>query len=297
MSDTERMKRIAIENIIAGRSSIAIEAKRIGMPPSTLRNQVAIEKIKILEDKNSKPEATLLLFDLHIPHHDKDALETTLSYALENYKIIRVILGGDIMDCDALSKYEKTSDTKSFKEEVKETVIFLENLRERLGDDAEIRYIVGNHEERLEKYIAKHAPELIDVAGSIYDILHMKEIGVILTDNRKLRASGRPFYTLDGFTILHGHEIGICPTVSPAHRFLERAKGNLILGHIHCPDEKVVQTIDGKVLRCYSVGTLGTLNPMYKPVNTWGQGFAIMEHRKEQGPIVRNLRIFDGIIY
>lgn len=250
---------------------------------------------KTLDDSEYPCECTLLLFDIHIPHEDKVAVDCALNYAKKQYQIDNIILGGDIMDCEALSKYDKNRNTVAFSVEVQKTRQFLDRLRDDFPE-ARITYLMGNHEERLEKYILKNAPDLVGVAGGIENVLELEERGIQFVDNRVLKATTNEFFKVGQFTVLHGHEMGICPTVSPAHRFLERAKRNLILGHIHAPDEKVTTCIDGSIIRCYSVGTLGKLNPMYRPFNSWGQGFAIIEHWKTHD-IVKNYRIFDGKVY
>ena len=242
-------------------------------------------------------EATLLLFDIHIPHEDPVALKAAINYTKKQYDGIlqNIILGGDIMDCEALSKFDKNKGTLSFVEEVQRTRAFLDDLQKTFPDTM-ITYVMGNHEERLEKYILKNAPDIAELGYGVEDVLELEKRNIQFVDNRKLKASDNTFFKFGQFTILHGHEMGICPTVSPAHRFLERAKGNVILGHIHAPDEKFTTCIDGSVLRCYSVGTLAKLNPLYRPFNGWGQGFAVIEHWNTHD-IVKNYRIFEGNVY
>lgn len=291
----------AVEDVRNG-LSINQAAKKNGVCKTTL---ISVLKDKEIHDLKreieanrsySKVDATLFLYDLHIPHEDRIALNCAMDFARENYHIKSVVLGGDIMDCESLSKYDKTKDTASFSDEIEKTKELLDTIRYTFRKANDIVYIIGNHEERLEKYIAKHAPELQGVADSLETLLEFDEFGVELVDNRRMKSLTGTFYSICGFTVLHGHEMGICPIVSPAHRFLEKAKSNLILGHIHYPDEKILTTIDGSILRCYTVGTLGDLNPLYKPFNTWGHGFAIMEHRRSN-VIVRNFRIINGNVY
>ena len=291
----------AIEDVLYKGVSVYKASKKYNVSKTTLISKLKDEKIKSITKEleyvmnKIQTEATLFLYDVHIPHHDKDSLETAISFAKSNYMITRIVLGGDIMDCEALSKYDKSKETVKFLDEVRETKEFLKNLRDTFKN-AEIVYIIGNHEERLEKYIMKNAPELQGIADSLNNILSLDEYNIKIVDNRRMKSTTGSFYKINDFTILHGHEIGICPIVNPAHKFLEKAKDNIILGHIHSPDEKVITTISGDIIRCYSVGTLGKLYPMYKPFNSWGQGFAIMEHHKDND-IVRNFRIFNNKIY
>ena len=273
--------------------SIRKAASKWGVGKTTLISRLKDDEIKRL--KKNSTNGVLFLYDIHIPHHDEKALSTAINFARENYNIVKIVLGGDIMDCESLSKFDKTKNTVAFSTEIETTKEFLDSLRNTFRD-AQIVFLMGNHEERLEKYINKNAPELQGVADSLSVLLDFKSYNIDFVDNRKLKSKFGMFYKVEDFTVLHGHEIGICPIVSPAYKFLEKAKDNLILGHIHSPDEKVMTTIDGKIIRCYSVGTLAKLSPMYKPFNSWGQGFCVMELR-EEGNIVKNYRIFDGKIY
>lgn len=282
----------AIEDVKNG-LSIRKAAKKWNVGRTTLILRMKDAEIKNL--KKNKTDGILFLYDIHIPHHDKMAVNASIDFARNNYNIVKIVLGGDIMDCESLSKFDKSKNTVSFSTEIEETKKFLTELRMTFPN-AEIVYIMGNHEERLEKYIIKNAPELQGVADSIPLLLDFKAHNILFVDNRRIKSKYGMFYKVRNFTIIHGHELGICPIISPAHKFLEKAKDNLILGHIHTSDEKVSTTIDGKIIRCYSVGTLAKLSPMYMPFNSWVQGFCIMELR-EDGDIVRNFRIFDGKIY
>jgi hypothetical protein len=122
--------------------------------------------------------------------------------------------------------------------------------------------------------------------------------GIKLVDNRnELETKGFAF-KYHGWSILHGHELGICPVTDPARRYLERAKTNIIVGHIHKTDSRIMTTLDGQIIRCCSIGTLAKRNPQYMPFNAWIQGFAIMEHSGSwfQPDIVHNFSICKGMV-
>lgn len=256
----------------------------------------------IIEDLKTqrfvKPDGTLLLFDLHIPHHDTLAIRLAIDYAKKHFNIKHLIFGGDLLDCEALSRFDKSKTTRKFSDEVYVANSF---LRDILGEfpGAEATFIMGNHEERIEKYILKNAPELADIPGfALADILDFSSNGIKLVDNRnELETKGFAF-KYHGWSILHGHELGICPVTDPARRYLERAKTNIIVGHIHKTDSRIMTTLDGQIIRCCSIGTLAKRNPQYMPFNAWIQGFAIMEHSGSwsQPDIVHNFSICKGMV-
>lgn len=271
----------AVQAVLNGGMSERAASRKFKVDRGNLRMRIKDLKISYLQDKIKEvrfPEGTLLLYDIHIPHQDIVAVDSAIKYAKAHYEIREIILGGDTMDCESLSKYDKISDTASFSDEVYATNRFLRMLRENFPN-AKITYIMGNHEERLEKYVRKNVPELADFKELMLpSFLDFDEIGVEFIDNRKRLTQGVGPYRVQGWNIFHGHEFGICPLTNPAKRYVDRAKVNMIVGHIHKTDSSVMTTFNRDLIRCYSVGTLAKLSPDYMPINQWTQGFAIIEH-------------------
>ena len=271
----------AVQAVLNGGMSERAASRKFKVDRGNLRMRIKDLKISYLQDKIKEvkfPEGTLLLYDIHIPHQDIVAVDSAIKYAKAHYEIREVILGGDTMDCESLSKYDKISETASFADEVYATNRFLRMLRENFPN-AKITYIMGNHEERLEKYVRKNVPELADFKElTLPSFLDFDEIGVEFIDNRKRLTQGVGPYRVQGWNVFHGHEFGICPLTNPAKRYVDRAKVNMIVGHIHKTDSSVITTFNRDLIRCYSVGTLAKLYPDYMPINQWTQGFAIIEH-------------------
>lgn len=271
----------AVQAVLNEGMSERAASRKFKVDRGNLRMRLKDKKISYLQDRIEEvkfPEGTLLLYDIHIPHQDIVAVDSAIKYAKAHYDIREIILGGDTMDCESLSKYDKISETASFSDEVYATNRFLRMLRENFPN-AKITYIMGNHEERLEKYIRKNAPELADFKElTLPSFLDFDEIGVEFIDNRKRLTQGVGPYRVQGWNVFHGHEFGICPLTNPAKRYVDRAKVNMIVGHIHKTDSSVMTTFNRDLIRCYSVGTLAKLSPDYMPINQWTQGFAIIEH-------------------
>ena len=271
----------AVQAVLNGGMSERAASRKFKVDRGNLRMRIKDLKISYLQDKIKEvkfPEGTLLLYDIHIPHQDIVAVDSAIKYAKAHYEIREVILGGDTMDCESLSKYDKISETASFADEVYETNSFLRKLRD-IFPNAKITYIMGNHEERLEKYVRKNVPELADFKElTLPSFLDFDDVGVEFVDNRKRLTQGVGLYRVQGWNIFHGHEFGICPLTNPAKRYVDRAKVNMIVGHIHKTDSSVMTTFNRDLIRCYSVGTLAKLSPDYMPINQWTQGFAIIEH-------------------
>lgn len=289
----------AVSAVRKGELTERAACRKFKVNRSHLRIKLRDAQIKDLASQKSvKPDGTLLLFDIHIPHHDTSAISIAVDYAKKHFDIKHIIFGGDLLDCEALSRFEKSKDTRKFSDEIYAANSFLrEILAEFPGIGA--TYIMGNHEERIEKYILKNAPELAELPGlALPDLLDFSGKSIQLVDNRKILEALGSAFRYHGWSILHGHELGICPVTDPARRYLERAKTNVIVGHIHKTDSRIMTTLDGQIIKCCSVGTLAKRNPKYMPFNAWIQGFAVMEHSDSwyMPDIVHNFSICNGTV-
>ncbi|GIV53119.1 MAG: hypothetical protein KatS3mg038_3640 [Candidatus Kapaibacterium sp.] len=68
-----------------------------------------------------------------------------------NAKLTTIIINGDLLDFAAVSRYDKTTDVATLRDEIDVGKDVLALIRRRLPN-ARITYRLGNHEERLEYY-------------------------------------------------------------------------------------------------------------------------------------------------
>jgi hypothetical protein len=86
----------------------------------------------------------LLLFDIHSPCHDKDWLDRVISLAMK-WGITNVGIGGDLVDFDAFSTFQRSGDFDADTE-----IVVTEKILQTLeGCFDEVLYSNGNHEMRL----------------------------------------------------------------------------------------------------------------------------------------------------
>lgn len=232
----------------------------------------------------------LILSDVHIPYHDIKAITMALDYAKEQ-KIDAIVLNGDIMDCYAVSRWEKDPRKRKFKGELEDTRQFLQALNRMF--DVPIYYKIGNHEERYEAYLRIKAPELLDISEFRLDVLlRFAETNThLITDKRVIKA-GR-------LNIMHGHEFGrsVFSPVNPARGYYMKSKTNTICGHNHQTSEHTEPDLNGNVVTTWSTGCLSHLHPEYMPINKWNLGFAMVYVDSDDGGFdVENLRIINGKI-
>lgn len=95
---------------------------------------------------------TLIFNDAHMPWHGR-SLELIISIA-EDIGVDRIIINGDLADFYNISRYAKNPDVQAtLEDELFSVQEFLIDLRKRFPK-IEIMYIFGNHEQRLNSYIA-----------------------------------------------------------------------------------------------------------------------------------------------
>jgi predicted phosphodiesterase len=230
-----------------------------------------------------------VLSDIHFPFHDRPTLELAIEGARKD-AAAGVLINGDLLECIGLSsKFHKRPDSHTFRLERQYGVQFFEYLRYKLPR-ARVIFKAGNHDERLENYIAQKAPELFDIEDcTLQSLLELNRFGVEFVGDRRLIYLGK-------LPVLHGHEYqsGISAPVNPARGAFLRAFHNLLVGHSHQISEHHERDITGKEMICWSTGCCCTLRPRWKPFNKWSHGFARVDVSQAGQFVVRNLRVFNG---
>lgn len=227
-------------------------------------------------------KTALLLFDIHYPHESEENVELAIDYALTKHTVSTVVLGGDIVDCHQISKFSKDPyDLMPIHEE-------MEYANNRIGEiskrfpGCEKVYIAGNHEIRFQRYLWSQASEISRLKGlTIPEQLDLGLHGFRYIDNLKLKADTGRFYQVGKLSILHGHELGICPMANPGRSYLLKALDNMICGHVHRESKCIERTIGGKVIGAFTAGALCNLNPSYRPNNSWTAGFSLVTYDQD----------------
>ena len=160
----------AVSAVRKGELTERAACRKFKVNRSHLRIKLRDAQIKDLaSQKFVKPNGTLLLFDVHIPHHDTVAINIAIDYAKKHFSIQHIIFGGDLLDCEALSRFEKSKETRKFSDEIYAANSFLRGIIAEFPG-VSMTYIMGNHEERIEKYILKNAPNWRNYPDSLYPI-------------------------------------------------------------------------------------------------------------------------------
>lgn len=246
-------------------------------------------------DFRIKESGVLILADLQIPFHDLQAIKATLKwgkdYSEKHHKVTAVLLDGDMLDLYQLSVFSKDPRERNIKEEFEDFKDILETIMETFPG-AKIYYKYGNHEERFDHYIYRHAEQLGFLETfNLETALDLKKYGVTVIKDKRIIKIGH-------LNVVHGHEFrgGLIASVNPARTFFLRAKAPTLGGDRHMTSEHSGRTIDGKLITCWSIGCLSDLKPRYMPMNEWNHGFAFVRNDGKNFRVL-NLRIEAGIVY
>lgn len=125
-----------------------------------------------------KHERIVMLNDQHVPFHDVDTIKA-VNHGLKHMKPNRVILGGDVVDFYSISRFDKDPLRRLHLDvEVSAVEHYLADLRKAVPE-AKIVYLPGNHEDRLQRYIHVHAPELAWVDElKLPGLLHLEDFDI-----------------------------------------------------------------------------------------------------------------------
>jgi predicted phosphodiesterase len=226
--------------------------------------------------------------DVHIPYHNILGVTAYLQW-LEKQNPDTILINGDLCDFHGLSRFEKNPKARNLAGERDATLQFFTVLR-RMFPKARIILKLGNHDERLEKFLNVKAPELLDLGELGFESLFkLDNFGIELVGQKRIIRAG-------DLSILHGHEYPT-PVIGPvnaARGLFLRAKDSALVNHHHQVSEHTESTIKGKMITCWSLGCLCELHPAYAPINKWSHGGALVEIDKEGNYEVTNKRILHG---
>jgi predicted phosphodiesterase len=233
----------------------------------------------------------LVMSDIHVPFHDATVIRKCVSEAKKS-KIAGVLLNGDLMDCFAVSHWQKDPRKRDFAKELRTTQEFLGWIRQQFPK-ARMIYKHGNHDERYQLWMELKAPELLDIPEfDLAEISHASRHGYeTVKDKRPVK--------LGKLWTLHGHEYARTPfgPVNPARGLFMRAKVSAMCGHLHQTSQHSESDLSGELVSCWSTGAMCDLHPLYAPLNKWNHGDAMVHVGLHGEYEVNNRRVVDGKVW
>jgi len=239
-------------------------------------------------DISARRAKILCLSDVHVPFHDKLALDTAINYGLKN-GANTVLLNGDALDHWGESTHERELRQRDLAWDYEQYLDFLFELRCAFPS-AKILFKMGNHEKRYERSLLRtHLRELLGIDHFQYEkVMKFDELQITAIPDFTT-------ITVAGLNIIHGHEYRGSGGVNPARWLTLRTGESTLCGHFHRTSEHSTKSHRGDVTSYWSQGTLAQLSPRYMPYNTWNHGFSFII---KEGKMfhVKNKRINDGKI-
>ena len=235
----------------------------------------------------------IVLTDVHIADVcPKDYLP--VKKFIKSFKPDEIVLLGDFMDVSSLSAWDydkkRIMEGKRFKKEIDCANIELDFLQKYAK---KITYIMGNHEDRLERYLDKN-PEMEGLI-EIETILKLKERKIKFVKLNDLYKLGDMYFTHGMYTNIYN-----------ARKHLQTLGCNVCYGHQHSTQTAMQNMAMQKPYMAYALGTLGDKKPDYlrnRPGN-WINQFAIFYYNDTNGNfnlypinVIKSKFIWNGKVY
>jgi predicted phosphodiesterase len=214
-----------------------------------------------------KLEPALILSDPHRPYHDKRAWDLVIKVG-QFFKPQHLIVNGDLADFYSVSSHSKDpSRVNQLDSEIEDVNCGLDEL-DSLGA-LDKRFIAGNHEDRLTRYLQDRAPELFKMI-SIPELFKLKKRGWSYTPYKDDTKLGKLHAT---------HDVGTAGRYA-AYKALDTYQHSVVTGHTHRMSYVVEGNAVGEFKLSAQFGWLGDINKvdyMHKMVamKNWALGFGV----------------------
>jgi len=242
-----------------------------------------------------KGEKVGVLSDIHIPYHDREALECAILY-LKAEKVDTLVILGDFCDFHGGSRFNKNPKARKMSDEISMLCDTLRIIKQEL--QCKLILHEGNHDIRFSLYAnnkVAEMPQLSDLhelkSFTLENILrHRLDFAFDYVPNNQ-------FFTFNGLILLHGNQIsfGASSPTSPSKAALTKMKTSCLIGHHHQTGAFREKDAFGNFRVAYSMGCLCELSPDYMRINNHNHGFALLEKIGDSFR-VHNLVIINGVI-
>lgn len=267
----------------------------------------------------SKPlKKAILLPDAHIgfsrdpvtgklmPYHDRSVWDIAFQI-VEQEQFDEIIIQGDMLDLPEWSdKFVRTPDMYATTQPALiETAWILRKLRV-LSPKSRIRYLEGNHEQRISRLLATHLAVAYGV-HSVRDTVRMPAISIgslLDLDASDIEWVGdypnNMIWLNNNLRVIHGDK-SKSRSGQTADGYLDNARSSVIFAHIHRRERacRTLHHMNGP--RIYESACSGMMgNPARTPASTkehdWQQGFTVVEYQEGDGGFdIQQVAVHEGM--
>ncbi len=215
-------------------------------------------------------ERILVLSDLHVPYHDRRAIDAVLDFA-RDFAPDLIVLNGDTYDSYLISRYGK--DPKKLRDTLQSEFDAAQPILKRINSlFGDVILGLGNHDARINALVAEN-PGLDGLRALEFGrMAELPDRWTVLPDGYRLR--------LGPIDVLHGNLKGRGGGAKHIAAWMyAKLKRSCLFGHFHRQQSHLEPDGDGVVRGAFSTGHL--CDPVkaaeYCPINDWAAGFATIE--------------------
>jgi hypothetical protein len=194
---------------------------------------------------------TGIINDLHlVPPYSHPCVELVLE-AFEDIKVDRIIINGDLIDFININLHgPKHPDIiNTLEDEIYFARDWFKNLRERFPD-VELIFLYGNHEDRLDRWLLKHAKPFWHICR-LEKMLNLEALDIEFYEYNYE-------YQLENTNLYIQHSPPSYGVNGARTSLLKKMDANYIFGCSHREQHTAVTSGTGKVYRCWFNGWLGS---------------------------------------
>lgn len=194
--------------------------------------------------------------DNHVPYHSKAAVKVAIRAAKYHIRgagageATAIVIGGDFIDCHPASRHFKDPTRSSKIQDEIDAANEVLDIYDEIGAGNKF-FQEGNHELRLPKYIAQHAPILVGMHGTtVPELLRLGERGWKWIPYNSDVWLGQLMVT---------HDVGRCGKYA-VHQSMDDVQENVVINHVHRIGMTASPTAWGKLRVAGSFGCLIDFN-------------------------------------
>jgi hypothetical protein len=217
-----------------------------------------------------RPEGTRVvsLSDTQFPFVDEPLLDAVIDF-VSDFKPHDIVLNGDLLDCYEVSDFDKRPERLfNLDTEFEMARDLLVRLKRYAAKDCRIWWIDGNHEERLQRVIWKHAQGFSFLVKDLPEAIGLDELAAGYVPYGK-------HVDYLGFVFTHGNFVS-AQSAMTAKRHMERYRSSGCNGHTHRLGSYSVTDMHGRSHTWMEQGCLCRKDLEYvRGVSNWQQGFLV----------------------
>lgn len=169
----------------------------------------------------------MIMPDLHAPGHDRRATAVFIE-ALRLVKPAELVIIGDFVDALAPARWSRglaAEFAATLPQEMEAGKKVLADIRSVYRGPISALY--GNHEDRIQNYIDRHAPALAGVVPSVAEMLDFEKYRVELRE--------QPYTLAPGVRAIHGVKLSSTQNAAGQSAYKERMRlgHSIVQGHTH----------------------------------------------------------------